>query len=425
MTTDLAPHVVTVGDGLRVVVTEQPALHRVAVGLFVGVGSRHESAEDNGITHFLEHMLYRGTARHPSAHLQNRAFEALGGDFGAATHADHTHLTVAVPEPSLPATLELLAELCTRPRLGEIETERGIVREEIREHLDEEGRVVDPDDVIRHVMFGDHPLGMPITGPLEALDRFDEARLRAHLRRHYVAGNVVVSVAGRCEVREVERLVARTLGRLPGGQGVVPLPWATRKTSFRRHVASPGSQTELRVSYRTPGERDPITPALELLLRVIDDGMSTRLYHKLVDEGGLVYSCSAGWEPFTDVGALDISADVQPAKLAEVVAAIFAMIDELSAKGPTAAEVEKAKQRYRWSVEATLDSPEALESMFGGAVMFDRPLSIAAQAARYDGIDAKALRAVARQIFAPENLHVATIGTMTNEARALVQARRA
>ncbi|MBK7401276.1 MAG: insulinase family protein [Myxococcales bacterium] len=423
---ELVPHVVTVGDGLRVVITEQPALHRVAIGLFVGVGSRHESIDDNGITHFLEHMLYRGTARYPSAHLQNRAFEELGGDFGAATHGDHTHLTVGVPEASLGPTLELLADLCTVPRLGEIETERGIVREEIREHLDEEGRLIDADDVIRQCMFGDHPLGMPITGPLAALDHFDEPSLRAHLARHYVAGNVVLSIAGRCKASAVERLAARTLGRLPRGRGVTPIPYMENSHArFRRHVASPGSQTELRISYRTPGERDPIAPALELLLRVIDDGMSTRLYHKLVDEGGLVYSCSAGWEPFHDVGALDISADVQPARLAAVVRAIFAMIDELCAKGPTKAEVEKARMRHRWAVEASLDSVEALEVIMGGAVMFDRPRSIRAQAARFDGIDGKQLRAVARQVFDPANLHVASIGTMTNDARDVIRAVRA
>ncbi len=425
MIEELAPHVFMVGDGLRVVVTEQPALHRVAVGLLVGVGSRHESADDNGITHFLEHMLYRGTARHPSAHLQNRAFEALGGNFGATTHADHTHLAVAVPAASLAPTLELLAELCTAPRLGELEVERGIVREEILEHLDEQGRWTDPDDVVRMVMFGDHPLGFPITGPLAALDGFDETRLRAHLARHYVASNCVLSIAGRCTASEVERLAARTLGRLPGGRGQVPVPFAPSAAArFRKHVASPGSQTELRISFLTPGDRDPIAPALELLMRIIDDGMSTRLYHRLVDAGGMVYSCWASWEPFSDCGALDIGADVQPARLSEVCRAIFAMIDELCADGPTPAELEKARQRHRWAVEASLDLAEELEVVMGGAIMFDRPRSTRAQAARFDGLRPDDLREAARLVFDRSRLHVTTVGTMTNEARDALRAAR-
>jgi hypothetical protein len=141
-------HEKTLGNGLRVVVTPRPTLHRVAVGLFVGVGSRFESEADNGISHFLEHMLYRGTARHPSAHAQNLAFERIGGALSATTHADHTHLAVVAPPSSLAESMQLLGEVVRMPRLGEIDVERRIVREEILDDLDENGRQVDPDNVV-------------------------------------------------------------------------------------------------------------------------------------------------------------------------------------------------------------------------------------------------------------------------------------
>src|SRR5262249_18012399 len=158
-------------------------------------------------------------------------------------------------------------------RLGEIAVERRIVREEILDDLDEDGRQIDPDNVARIAMFGDHPLGFPITGPIAALDGFDEKRLRAHMAKYYVAANSVLSVAGACDPKEAFSLAQKHFGDMPTGAREVPLPWSTRKRIKRKHVASPGSQTDLRISYITPGERSAMGPAIELLLRCIDDGM--------------------------------------------------------------------------------------------------------------------------------------------------------
>lgn len=408
----------TLPNGLRVVVTPQPNLHRVALGLFVGVGSRYETRESNGISHFLEHMLYRGTARHPSAHAQNLAFERIGGALSATTHADHTHLAVVAPPVSLAESLELLGEVVRAPRLGEIEVEKRIVREEILDDLDEDGRQVDPDNVVRAAMFGDHPLGYSITGPLEALDRFDEAALRAHMARYYVAENAVISVAGACDPDQVLDLVARHFGDLPRGARPTPSPWAKPpKTIRRKHVASPGSQTDLRLSFVTPGERDRLGPAVELLLRVIDDGMSTRLYRRLADDGGMVYDCSAIWEPFVEVGALDLAAEVSPERLPAVADACLEILEDLATNGPREEEVEKAKRRHHWAVEAALDHAEELESLLGGAVLFDRPRGLDAIARRFDDLSPADLREAAALIFQRRHLHVVTVGTLTASGR--------
>ncbi len=411
-------HEATLSNGLRVVVTPRALLHRAAVGLFVGTGARHESLADNGISHFLEHMLYRGTAKHPSAHAQNYAFERIGGSFGATTHADHTHLVVSCPPVSLGESIDLLGEVVREPRLGEIDVEKRIVREEILDDLDETGRQVDPDNVVRAMMFGDHPLGYTITGPLEALDGFDEKRLRAHLARHYVATNAVLSIAGACDPDEVLTRAERAFGRMPRGEPAQALPWSKPSKRLRRkHVASPGSQTDLRVSWLTPGERDPQGPAVELLLRVIDDGMSTRLYRRLADDSGMVYDCSAIWEPFVEVGALDLAAAVSPERVPQVAEVCIELARELAEKGPTDEEVEKAKRRHRWAIESSLDHAEDLEVISGAAVLFDRPRGLEAQAARYDALGATHLRDVAREIFTLDRQHVVTIGTLPAAAR--------
>ncbi len=416
---DIEWHEQTLSNGLRVVVVPQTALHRVAFGLFVGVGSRHESAADNGISHFLEHMLYRGTARHPSAHAQNLAFERLGGALSATTHADHTHLHVIGPPDSFAESMELLGEVVRAPRLGEIDVEKRIVREEILDDLDETGRHVDPDNVVRAVMFGDHPLAYPITGPIESLDGFTEERLRAHLARHWVATNSVLAVAGACDTREAFELAERCFGDMKTGAPSEAPAWDANKRgkTRRKHVASPGSQTDLRLSWITPCERHAMGPAIEMLLRIIDDGMSTRLYKRLADDSGMVYDCSALWEPFLEVGALDLAAAMTPERMPEVADACLELVRDLADKGPTGDELAKAKRRHRWSVDAAIDHADELEVLAGGAVLFERTRGVAAQAERFDALTADDLRNAARTIFARENLYAVTVGTLTANGR--------
>ncbi len=415
---DLKLHESKLANGARVVVVPQPTLHRVALGVFVGVGSRYETPETNGISHFLEHMLYRGSARHPTAHALNLAYERLGGTLYAATHADHTYLAITTPTRHAEEACMLLGESMRAPKLSAIDVERRIVREEILEDLDEDGRQVDVDNVTRALAFGDHPLGWTITGPLDSVDRWDEPTLRAHLARHYVGANTVVVLAGAIEPDEGARIAKRAFGKLAAGERAEPLPFApTQKSVRRKHVPSPGSQTDLRLSFVTPGEKSPMAPAIELLLRVIDDGMSTRLYHRLVDEGGLVYDCEATWEPFEDCGAFDLGAEVQHPRLGEVVDACVELARELAAHGPTLAELEKARERHHFGVEAMLDDAEGIAESAGGAVFFGRPRVPADWARRFDGLDRDALARAARAIFRADRANLVTVGTLPNQAR--------
>src|SRR5262245_11577036 len=181
----LTHHDVVLGNGLKLVLVPQPAVHRAVASLYLRVGSRFETAEDNGISHFLEHMVFRGTPSLPSAHDQALAFERLGATLYAATHVDHGVMTVSVPPANLDRVLALLGEVAVAPRFTDIEVERGIVREEILEDLDDEGRDIDADNLARALIYEHHPLGFTITGGLETLSRFDERMLRAHHGRHY------------------------------------------------------------------------------------------------------------------------------------------------------------------------------------------------------------------------------------------------
>src|SRR5580700_5508992 len=190
------PHTATLANGLRVLVVPQPQLHRAHVALWARVGSRFEGRKDNGISHFLEHMIYRGTRRVRSAHEVNLAFERLGGSLFASTQVDHGIFSLSLPPESLDAATALFGEVLSQPAFLDIDVERGIVLEEILEDLDDEGRQVDPDNLSRALIYGDHPLGMTITGTEAHVRAFDEATLRRWHQEHYVADNAVLAFSG-------------------------------------------------------------------------------------------------------------------------------------------------------------------------------------------------------------------------------------
>ncbi|HEX4355182.1 MAG TPA: pitrilysin family protein, partial [Polyangiales bacterium] len=166
-------HRAALPNGLSVVTVPQPHLHSASVAVLVKVGARHETARTNGVSHLLEHMLFRGSARYPSAYALNRAIEELGGTLHGATHSDFTLFEVSLPPGNVQSGIEILGELFAKPSFAELAVEKRIVREEILEYLDEEGREVDPDNLSRELMFGTHPLGMTITGSLDNLANFE------------------------------------------------------------------------------------------------------------------------------------------------------------------------------------------------------------------------------------------------------------
>lgn len=408
-------------NGLSVVLVPRPNLHQASIALFLRVGSRFETAETNGVSHFLEHMLYRGTPSRPSAHAQALAFEGLGGTLYAATAADHGLMTLTLPPETLLEALPLLGEVVQSPVFSSIEVERRIVHEEILEDLDDDGRQVGADNLVRGLLYGDHSLGFPITGSLTTLASFDVPSLRAHHVRHYRAGNAVLAVAGSLPEGLLPAL-ERSLGALPGGDAVAsqaPAP-AAGKPRFR-YVESDGSQTDLRVAFRAVGERDPREPAAEVLLRLVDDGMSTRLYERLCDDKGLCYDVSASFEAYEDDGVFDLAAETQHARAPEVMRELLGLCAELAASGPTDAELDKVRKRASWGTRAMLDDAEALASFYGLARLAGIAPDPARRCEEILAVTREQVRDVAGQIFRPERLAAVAVGVLGKAERSRLE----
>jgi len=404
----------TLSNGLVGVVVPQPSLHRAHVALHVRVGSRFETHATNGLSHFLEHMLYRGTPTLRSAHEVNLAFESLGSFLYAATHSDFGVFSVTLPPESLAPACRHFGEVLACPSFLDIELEKGIVCEEILEDLDDEGRQVDADNLSRELIFGaDHPLGFTITGDEARVRSFDLAMLREHHARHYTAENSVLCFSGNVTAAEARALGEECFAGLARGPRVEPLAFRpTQRKARVKLVENMASQTELRISLRAFSEASAERPVIDTMMRVLDDGMSTRLYHRICDAQGLCYDVGASFDGYEDQGVIDFAAGTLHARTTQVAGEILSLLRDLAEHGPTDAELDKARRRSAWDVEAMLDSPEDIGSFYAGGLLFQRFETLSERLEKNAAVTREQVRDVAARLAEPGRLNVLAVGIL-------------
>lgn len=402
-------------SGLTIHAIPMANVHRVALGAQVRIGPRFEAASENGISHFLEHMLFRGTTHHPSAHLQALAFERLGGTLLGATYADHGTLSISFPKENFAAVLELLSDTVLHPVWSAIEIERGIVREEILEGLDEDGRVIEVETLVRALSFQDHPLSYPIIGKSDHLEHFDEAALIRHHGAHYTANNSIISVAGPIDPDSASQAIAKAFANLPNSvppTSSAPLPQTQARCQFVQHS---NSQTSLRLVFRAPKEHDALEPACDMLLRILDDGMSTRLYHRICDSQGLCYDASAGYETYSDAGLVELSAEASHERALVVTQELLTLTRELREHAPRAEELDKARARVRWQMDLLLDEPEATAEFFSLGELSGKPEAPYERLDALLSVTASDIQRVASQVFQPQGLSAVAVGVLSKK----------
>jgi predicted Zn-dependent peptidase len=403
----------TLGNGLRVRLIPLPHLQSATASFFVRVGSRYESAETNGLSHFLEHMLYRGTERHPAAHELNLAIERLGGTLDAATHVDFTSYDLTLPTEMIVEGAALLAEVLRQPLLADLSTEKQIIREEILEDLNEEGEQIDIDNVSRRLLYPNHPLGFSIPGPLENLDRFETNDLKGHHAAHYTARNSVLCVAGAFSSTEIEGVIRAGFDGMPPGDAIHPVRLSNEGTPARfAYVHDPGSQTDVRLSFHTPGVASSQAPTLLLLARVLDDGLSTRIHQTICEERGLAYEAFAGNDSLEDCGVFDFGASVEHKKAPHLVETVLELVDTLRREAPSEDEIDKAKRRYLWDLRAVRDDPEDTVDFVGSSALFGLPERLEVVADQVASVTAKDIQEVVQRYFDPKDAYLTCVGVL-------------
>jgi predicted Zn-dependent peptidase len=404
-------------SGATFVEVPLPHLHRASIAVFFRMGSRYESAEENGISHFLEHMIFRGTRAKSSTFAVNLAVESLGATLFAATSPTTTEFELTLPSVNLEQGIVLLSEILTEPAFLDMNIERRIIIEEAIEDYDEFGVCIDWDFLTRRRLWPNHPLGRSVTGPLSNIESFTEADVRSHFEKSYIAQNAVVCVSGAYDPNRIRPIVQQAFSRLPTN-GSASASWAPLlgPGPSLEHVKKKGTLTQTRLAFHAPGEDDKDACALSILLGVLDDGMSTLLHRRIFDERGLAYNVSAGLDSYGDAAALGIDAAASHDNVAEVVEQVLLLSEELKSKPPSDAEVEKAKHRAAWAMEQFLDDPQSMNAWYGEQSLFRIPPSLEERAATLFKVSGDDVMRVAKRIFTKSNLHLTTVGMLSSKS---------
>jgi predicted Zn-dependent peptidase len=341
----MSPHFETYKNGLRVVYVPCEA-ESIAFGLFISSGSRHEDAKTAGISHFIEHMLFKGTPTRKPIDITT-AIEGRGGNFNACTSEEATIYYAHMPDNYLADAVEILSDMYLHAAFPEDEfkRERDVVLDEIKMYDDDPSSVVMEN--LQRALFPKNPLGLPVSGTATALQRMTPSDLRCYMRTHYLPTNTIAVVAGHFNEEAAKQIVFRSLGR-PRAAKVffsraqpINFSAATEKeVSVTRDV----NQTQLAVGYRTFGVHDERKYAATVLDAILGRGMSSRLFQEVREKRGLSYDISSRMQFFSDAGMFTISAGLDPSKKKEVLEIINREIKRIQTTKLTATELKRAKE---------------------------------------------------------------------------------
>jgi len=396
--------------GLRCVTVEAPHLHSVMCALYVRVGSRHETERSNGLSHFLEHLFFRGSRRYPDSVKMNAAVEAVGGNLNGVTMRDSSTFYTAAHPRGVAVALRILGDMVTQPRLVHLATEKKIILEEMLDEVDEHGRDIDVDNLSKLQLFPGHPLRFKIAGTPKTVKRFSLADVREHFRRFYVAGNMVLGVAGPVKHREIMRVARAAFAKVPRGERADEAPPAGLQRSRFHFVHLEESQVEFRLTFPTVADHHPDAMALSLLRRVLDDGLSSRLPHNIVEKRGLAYSISASIEAFHDTGMFEVDGACAPEHAGAVIREVLSTLGTLRRGKISTAELRRAQRRYVMHVDFLRDAPSDLCSWFAGMELFRPAESFSEKQAEAQRVMLADLRRVARTYLTADRMLTVAVG---------------
>lgn len=406
-------------SGLTCVTIETKHLHSAVCSVYVRVGSRHESARTNGVSHLLEHLFFRGSRRFPDSVRMNAAVEAVGGNLNGVTMRDSSYFYTPTHPDGLGVSLSILGDMLTQPRLVHLDTEKRIILEEMLDEVDEKGRDVDVDNLTKMQVFGKHPLSFKIAGTPEVVKKLTMRDVRRHFATHYVTGNVVVGVAGPVRHADVVTRTQRAFAKLPRGPRVEELPPTLLTKASFHYVRLEESQVEFRLTFPTVADDQPDAMALSLLRRVLDDGLSSRLPHNIVEKRGLAYSIAATIEAFHDTGSFEVDGACAPEQAGAVVREVLSTLATLRRGKIGAEELRRAQRRFEMHVDFLQDAPGDLVGWFAGSELFRPAETFAEKKAQARRVKLGDLVRVAKTYLVADRL--VTVGVGPKEAKGPMQ----
>jgi predicted Zn-dependent peptidase len=405
-------------SGERVISERLAHVRSVSIGFWIGAGSRDETDAKAGISHFIEHLLFKGTASY-SAQQIAEIFDGLGGELNAATSREHTVVYARVPDDKLEVALDVMGEMVFAPAFAELDAEREVVLEEIAMYEDQPQELVH--DLISEATFGTHALGRPVIGRAEVISSVSRRVISGYHRSMYVPGNVVAAAAGNLKHEDFERLLVRVQRRAaaPAGKGprvrtalVKPPPPGLRfqrKETEQYHVcvAAPGIARSDRRRF-----------AASLLDGILGGSASSRLFQEIREKRGMAYAVYSFASQYTDTGQIGVYIGTREDNVDACLEIMSEQIADIAAGNVQPEELTRAKDNLKGRIMLSMESTSNRMSRLGKSLITDTELlSIERIMAEVDAVEPEALAELAGVLLAPEKLSAAGIGP--NEDRFL------
>ena len=402
----------TLPNGLRIITEEIPHVRSASIGVWVAAGSVWESTANMGISHFIEHMLFKGTATRTSRQIA-REIDGRGGSLNAFTSKEQTCYYVKVLDEHLPIAVDVLADMLRDSLFdpAEIEKEKGVIVEEIKMYEDV------PDDLVHDLfaaaMWSDHALGRPIVGTAEIVQSLTREQIMGYFHDHYVGGNIVIAAAGRIEHDRVVELVAAKFGWLAAGGGQRSGPGHPAKADRPRALirSKETEQTHLVLGMAGLPQEHRDLYALHLLNTVLGGGASSRLFQEIREERGLAYSVYSFQASFRETGSVAVYAGVSPGVMEQVLTLVQQSLRQAGEQGITAEELLEAKEQLKGQIMLGLESTSGRMTRLGrGELMLGRVLTPDEIIARIDCVTGEEVLALAGRLFLQEPQVLSAVG---------------
>ncbi len=406
-------------NGLRVITSPMPEMRSVTIGLFLAIGSRFEKPKESGVSHFIEHMLFKGTKKYPTSRDVSGAIEGIGGVLNAATDKELTVYWAKVAGSQFPQAFDVLADMLLSPRFdpAEIEKERKVIIEELGMYMDS------PHDwvhvLIDEVLWPNHPLGWDVGGTKESVSGITRRGMMGYMARNYGPENLVISVAGDVQHGLVLEQVRQALGS-----------WERRGLPNYAPATNSNGASPLRVEHKSTEQANvciagpalsrnhPDRFKLALLNVIFGEGMTSRLFMEIREKLSLAYDVHSYINHFADAGALVVYAGVDPSKIDATITAVINEIDKLRQEPVSPEELHHAREYYKGRMVLRLEDTRAVAGWHGGQELLnDKIMEVDEVIQIIDRITPEELLQLTRDIFTPDWLHMAVVGPFKSEAR--------
>jgi predicted Zn-dependent peptidase len=408
-------------SGVRIVTEHMDSVRSVALGFWIGTGSVGESTDEAGLSHLVEHMLFRGTDRFGSLEI-DQLFDGMGAELNAGTGKETTSVYTRIIDEHLPEAFDVMADMVWRPRFAgdDLDNERQIVLEEIAMYEDDPQDKVF--DVLGEAVFGEHPLGRPIIGTTQVVGSVSSTELSAFHAARYVPGNVVIAAAGNVDhdaiVALVERAQAERAGSIAPG---VPAPpsVAAPRTLF---IAKPTEQVHVTLGAPGIARDDDRRFALRVLDNVFGGTSSSRLFQEVRESRGLAYAVYSFQSLYAGTGQVGLYLGTRPDNVRAAVEVVATELEHLRAQPATQDELHRSKENVKGRMVLALESTAARMNRLGSSVLAGMPLlTVDEVVERIEAVSLADLEELAAELYAPERLSIAGIGPDEDAFRAALE----